>query len=105
MEVHARAPLSPIGRQRVVDRVMCDGWSVTAAAEAAGVTERTVYRWLARWRADGPGGGGGRRRHRAHGLPVAGAVAGRRPGGARRPSFGARPYPAQDAGRPGRRDL
>jgi transposase InsO family protein len=56
MEVHARAPLSPIGRQRVVDRVVCDRWSVTAAAEAAGVTERTVYRWLARWRTDGPAG-------------------------------------------------
>ena len=50
MEVHARAPLSPIGRRRVVDRVRGRVWSVTAAAEAAGVTERTVYRWLARFR-------------------------------------------------------
>ena len=56
MEIHARAPLSPIGRQRVVDRVVCERWSVTAAAEAAGVTERTVYRWLARWRTEGPAG-------------------------------------------------
>jgi transposase len=56
MEVHARAPLSPIGRRRVVDRVVGEGWSVAAAAEAAGVAERTVYRWLARWRADGPSG-------------------------------------------------
>ena len=48
MEVHARAPLSPIGRRRVVDRVLSEGWSVAAAAEAAGVSERTVYRWLAR---------------------------------------------------------
>jgi transposase InsO family protein len=56
MEVHANAPLSPIGRQRVVDRVVLEAWSVTAAAEAAGVTERTVYRWLARWRAQGPAG-------------------------------------------------
>jgi transposase InsO family protein len=31
-------------------------WSVTAAAEAAGVTERTVYRWLRRWREEGAGG-------------------------------------------------
>jgi transposase len=51
MEVHARAPLSPIGRQRVVDRVVGEAWLVTPAAEAAGVTERTVYRRLARWRA------------------------------------------------------
>jgi transposase InsO family protein len=56
MEVHANAPLSPIGRRRVVDRVIAQCWSVAAAAEAAGVTERTVYRWLARWRADGPAG-------------------------------------------------
>jgi transposase InsO family protein len=56
MEVHARAPLSPIGRQRVVDRVVREQWSVTAAAEAAGVSERTVYRWLARWRAGGSAG-------------------------------------------------
>ena len=27
-----------------------------AAAAAAGVTERTVYRWLARFRAEGDGG-------------------------------------------------
>ena len=53
MEVHANAPLSPIGRRRVVDRVVLEGWSVAAAAEAAGVTERSVYRWLARWRVHG----------------------------------------------------
>jgi transposase InsO family protein len=29
---------------------------VTAAAEAAGVTERTVYRWIARYRAEGEAG-------------------------------------------------
>jgi transposase InsO family protein len=56
MEVHANAPLSPIGRRRVVDRVVGQRWSVAAADEATGVTERTVYRWLARWRAEGPAG-------------------------------------------------
>jgi transposase InsO family protein len=56
MQVHARAPLSPIGRRRVVDRVRGKTWSVTAAAEAAGVTERTIYRWLARFRDHGPQG-------------------------------------------------
>jgi len=56
MEVHARAPLSPIGRQRVVDRIVRERWSVAAAAAAAGVSERTVYRWLARWRAGGSAG-------------------------------------------------
>jgi transposase InsO family protein len=56
MEVHANAPLSPIGRRRVVDRVVVEGWSVAVAAEAAGVTERTVYRWLARYRREGQRG-------------------------------------------------
>jgi transposase InsO family protein len=37
-------------------RVLELEWSVTAAAEAAGVTERTVYRWLARWRQEGEPG-------------------------------------------------
>jgi transposase len=36
--------------------VLRQGWSVTAAAEAAGVTARTVYRWIARYRADGEAG-------------------------------------------------
>jgi transposase InsO family protein len=40
----------------VIERVVLEAWSVAAAAAAAGVTERTVYRWLARWRAEGPRG-------------------------------------------------
>jgi transposase InsO family protein len=53
MQVHARARLTPKGRLFVVTRVLEQGWSVTAAAEAAGVSERTVWRWLARYRAEG----------------------------------------------------
>jgi transposase InsO family protein len=56
MQVHARALLSPIGRRRVVERVQAKTWSVAAAAEAAGVTERTIYRWLARFRDHGVAG-------------------------------------------------
>jgi len=55
-QVNARAPLSPIGRRRVVERVCVEGWSVAAGAEAAGVTERTVYRWLARFCREGVAG-------------------------------------------------
>jgi transposase InsO family protein len=40
----------------VVDRVRAKTWSVTAAAEAAGVTERTIYRWQARFRDHGQPG-------------------------------------------------
>jgi transposase InsO family protein len=56
MKVHARARLTPKGRCFVVDRVVRQGWSATAAAEAAGVAERTVYRWIARYRAEGEAG-------------------------------------------------
>jgi transposase InsO family protein len=56
MQVHARARLTPKGRVFVVERVLKQGWSVRAAAEAAGVTERTVYRWVARHRAEGEAG-------------------------------------------------
>ena len=33
-----------------------DTWPVMSAAEAAGISERTAYRWLARWRAEGERG-------------------------------------------------
>jgi transposase len=56
MQVHAGARLTPKGRAFVVGRVLVQGWSVAAAAEAAGVTERTVYRWITRYRADGEAG-------------------------------------------------
>jgi transposase InsO family protein len=56
MQVHARARLTPKGRLFVVERVLKQGWSVTAAAEAAGVTERTIWRWIARYRAEGEAG-------------------------------------------------
>jgi transposase InsO family protein len=56
MQVHARARLTPKGRALVVERVLSHGWSAAAAAEAAGVADRTVYRWLARYRAQGEAG-------------------------------------------------
>jgi transposase len=37
----------------LVERVLEQGWSVAAAAEAAGVSDRSVYRWLRRWREQG----------------------------------------------------
>ena len=56
MRVHANARLSLKGRELLVDRVQGAGWSVMQAAEAAGITERTSRKWLARYRAEGPGG-------------------------------------------------
>jgi hypothetical protein len=56
MRVHANARLSLKGRELLVDRVRRTGWSVMQAAEAAGITERTARKWLARYGAEGPGG-------------------------------------------------
>jgi transposase InsO family protein len=36
--------------------VLVEGWSLAAAAEAAGVSERTAAKWLARYRAEGEAG-------------------------------------------------
>ena len=54
MRCHANARLSPIGRQVLVDRVERDGWSVAEAAEAAAISTRTAFKWLARARAGEP---------------------------------------------------
>jgi transposase InsO family protein len=56
MKLHGNARTCPNSRRLLVERVLEQGWSVTAAAEAAGVTERTVYRWLRRWREEGAAG-------------------------------------------------
>jgi transposase InsO family protein len=56
MRCHANARLSPIGRRLLVDRIESDGWSVQAAAESAGISERTARKWLARFRAEGAAG-------------------------------------------------
>jgi transposase InsO family protein len=56
MKVHANAPLGPKGRLTMVRRVVDDRWSLTEAAEAAGVSERTCRKWVSRYRAEGDAG-------------------------------------------------
>lgn len=56
MRIHANARLSLKGRELLVERVDVAGWSLTQAAEAAGVSDRTARKWLARWRAHGLAG-------------------------------------------------
>ena len=56
MKVHANAPLGPKGRLVMVARVLEHGWSLAAAAEAAGVSERTCSKWVGRYRAEGEAG-------------------------------------------------
>lgn len=50
MNVHKNARLTPRGRALMVSRIIEDGWSVSASAEAAGVSERTCRKWLSRLR-------------------------------------------------------
>jgi transposase len=54
MNLHGNARLSPWSRQLMCDRIRLDGWTVADAAEAAGVCERTAYRWLERYDAGEP---------------------------------------------------
>lgn len=49
MELHGNARLTPRGRMLMCERVRLEGWTVQDAAEAAGCSERTCYRWLARY--------------------------------------------------------
>ncbi len=56
MKLHGNAHTCPKSRRLLVERIESGAWSLTAAAEAAGVSERTAYRWLARWRAEGDAG-------------------------------------------------
>jgi transposase InsO family protein len=56
MKVHANAPLGPKGRETMVLRVLEREWSVTEAAAAAGVSDRTCRKWRERYRAEGEAG-------------------------------------------------
>jgi transposase InsO family protein len=55
MKLHANARTCPKSRRLLVERLEGD-WSLTMAAEAAGVSERTAAKWLRRWRAEGTAG-------------------------------------------------
>ena len=56
MHSHPNARLGFAGRLCLVQRVLRDHWSAPHAAAAFGVTDRTVRKWLARYRQEGPTG-------------------------------------------------
>ena len=56
MKLHANAALSLKQRERMVGRVIELGWSVSSAAAAAEVSDRTCSKWVARYRAEGAPG-------------------------------------------------
>ena len=53
---HASARLNDFGRGLLIRRVLDEGWTAAAAAEAAGISRATVYKWLARYRGEGQAG-------------------------------------------------
>ncbi|MCD9030117.1 IS481 family transposase, partial [Luteimonas sp. BDR2-5] len=56
MNLHKHARLSPRGRALLVDRILAHGLRVEEAAHAAGVSVRTAYKWLKRFKEEGPEG-------------------------------------------------
>ena len=53
MKLHPNAKTTPYARELLVDRVRRFGWSMEDATQAAGISCRTGYRWLARERNEG----------------------------------------------------
>lgn len=64
MNAHKNARLTPYSRELMIERIRNQGWTVARAAEAAGVSGRTAYKWLARYR-----GGGTAALHNARPVP------------------------------------
>ncbi|MBV8065060.1 MAG: IS481 family transposase [Actinobacteria bacterium] len=56
MKLHGNAALSWSGRRLLAERVVVEGWTVTAAAEAAAVSVRCARKWVGRYRAAGESG-------------------------------------------------
>jgi len=56
VRLHPNAKTTPYTRKHIVERVTRLGWAVSDVAQAAAVSERTVYRWIARYRAEGAPG-------------------------------------------------
>ena len=56
MKLHANARTCPNSRKLLVRRIEEEGWSLMVAAEAAGISERSARKWVARWRSEGEAG-------------------------------------------------
>jgi transposase len=56
MRLHRNAALSWSGRRRLAWRVVEDGWTLSAAAAAAGVSVRCARKWVVRYRVEGEAG-------------------------------------------------
>ena len=56
MKLHPNAKTTPHARALLVERVLQCGWTCVEAAEAAGISVRTAFKWLQRFRDEGPRG-------------------------------------------------
>jgi transposase InsO family protein len=56
MKLHGNAALSWSGRRRLAERVVVEGWTLTAAAAASGVSVRCARKWVVRFRLEGESG-------------------------------------------------
>jgi transposase len=56
MQLHANAGTCPKRRALVARRVLGEGWSLAAAAKAAGVSERSAGKWVRRFSSEGLAG-------------------------------------------------
>jgi transposase InsO family protein len=56
MKLHRNAALSWQGRRRLATRVVVEGWTLAAAAAAAGVSLRCARKWVGRYRREGEAG-------------------------------------------------
>ena len=53
MRLHRNAKTTPAQRQLIVDRYLNEGWDVPSLADAVGVSQRTVWKWIRRFREEG----------------------------------------------------
>jgi len=74
MNLHRHARLTPRGRALLVQRVIEHGLRVEEAAQASGISARTAYKWLKRFREEGAAGlqaRSSRPHHCPHATPTA----------------------------------
>jgi transposase len=56
MTLHRNARTCPQSRELIARRVLEEGWTLAAAAGAAGVSEPTARKWVSRYRVEGEAG-------------------------------------------------
>lgn len=56
MNIHKNARMTPFGRERLVRQVVEGVASAAEAASTAGISRRTVYKWVKRYRLEGQAG-------------------------------------------------